>query len=134
MRQRVACEYSRHRYADISEDVTGHELVIAGQHFYGDARSRHCLDRSPGACFRRIQENGEAGKNKVALVGNRGGLMAHIDHAACYAQRAESLRTERVKRGLEGTTRLVVERPLLAVRALVSPGQPQEVLRRTLHD
>ena len=122
MRQRVAGEHPRDRHADLGEDVAGHELVVAGQHLHGDARGRHRLDRRPGACFRRIEENGEAGENQVALVGDRGGLVARIDHAAGDAQRAESLRAERVKGGLEGAARLGVERLLLSVRVLVSPA------------
>ena len=113
MRQRVAGQHSGDRHADLGEDVAGHQFVVAGQHLHGDTRGRHRLDRRAGACFRRIEENSEAGENKVALVGDCGGLVARIDHAAGYAEGAESLRTERVKGGLEGTARFSVERQLL---------------------
>ena len=96
MRQRVAREHPRDRYADLGEDMPGHQLVVAGQHLHRDAGGRHCMDRSPGAGLRRIEENGEAGENEVALIGDRGGLVALVDHAAGYAQGAESLRAEPV--------------------------------------
>ena len=70
MRQRVAGEHARHRHADLSEDVAGHEFVVAGQHLHGDAGGRHRLDRRPGACFRRIEEDREAGEHQVGFVGH----------------------------------------------------------------
>ncbi len=60
--------------------------------------------------------------------------MTRIDHTAGDAQSAESLSTESIKRGLEATARLRVERQYLAIRVLVPPRQPQKVLRRTLDD
>jgi plasmid stabilization system protein ParE len=60
--------------------------------------------------------------------------VAHIHQAACYTQRAETLRAQRVKGDLEGAARLGVERQLLSGRRLVPPGQPQEIFRRTLDD
>ena len=61
---------------------------------------------APAAGFRRIEEDGEAGENQVAFVGDRRGLVARIDHAAGDAQGAESLRAERVERGLEDAARV----------------------------
>ena len=134
MRQRVAGQHAGDRHADLGEDVAGHEFVVAGQHLHGDARSRHRLDRRPGAGLRRIEENGEAGEDKIALVGDRGGLVARVDRAAGDAEGAEALRAERVEGGLEGAARLGVERLLRSVRGLVPPGQPQQILRRALDD
>ena len=134
MGQRVAREHARNRHADLGEDMAGHQFVVAGQHLHGDARRLHGLDRCPGACFRRIEENGEAGEDKIAFVGDRGGCVARIDHTGCDAQGAETLRTEAVEGRLEGATRLGVERLLRSVRVFVSPGQPQQILRRALDD
>lgn len=122
----------RDRDADLGKDVARHAFVVAGQHLHGNARGGHGLDGGPSACLRWIKENGEAGKNKVTLVTDCGGPMTRIDHTAGDAQSAESLSTESIKRGLEATARLRVERQYLAIRVLVPPRQPQKVLRRTL--
>ena len=114
--------------------MAGHELVVAGQHLHGDAGGRHRLDRRAGACFGRIEEDSEAGEDEVGLVGHRRGRMTAIDRASGYAECAESFRAERVEGGLENAARCCVERPLHPVRVLVSPAQPQQVLRRALDD
>src|SRR5689334_114936 len=120
MRQRVTSEYSGDRYADLSEHVAGHKLVVAGQHLHGDAGGRHRQDRRPSTCFRRIEEDSEAGENEVAFVGYRCGVMIPIDHTSCYAQCTEPLRAEPVEGRLEGAAHCCVERPLLTVCFLVS--------------
>jgi hypothetical protein len=98
-----------------------HEFVVAGQHLQGNARGGHGLDGSPGPCFRRIEENSEAGEDKVALIADGAGLVAHIDHAAGNSKGTESLSTESIERGFEATACLRVERKHLAIRVLVSP-------------
>jgi hypothetical protein len=63
--------------------MTGHNLVVPGQHLHGDACSLHCLDRSTSACLLRIEENSETGENKVALIGDRSGLKAAMRVSCC---------------------------------------------------
>jgi len=125
MCQSIAGKHPGDQHSNLRKDMTSNEFVVAGQHLHGDPGGCHPLDRAPRASLRRIKKNGEAGENEVALVVDRGGLMTRTNQAAGKTQRSEPLRAECFKCRLEGATRLVIQRVLLARRRLVSSREPE---------
>ena len=69
-------EQSLHRDRELSADVLGYLLIVAGEDL--DAYSTAFQGRDRGTCafLGRVQECGETGKHKIALVGHGNGPLS----------------------------------------------------------
>src|SRR5439155_8062472 len=130
-----AGQHPADRNAEFSADMLRHPLVVAAEDLDADTLGPKRGDGRPGACFWRIEEDDEAGKNQILFIGHSCPGTVGLVLAPGDAERAKSLRAEPFEDLRRAGPRRVVERQKLRLAGLfVTGGELDDVFRRALGD
>ena len=128
-----AGQHPADRNAEFSADMLRHPLVVAAEDLEADTLGPKRGDGRPGACFWRIEEDDEAGKNQILFIGHSCPGTVGLELAPGDDERAKSLRAEPFEDLRRAGPRRVVERQKLRLAGLfVTGGELDDVFGSTL--
>ena len=112
-----------------------HPLVVAAEDLDADTLGPKRGDGRPGACFWRIEEDDETGKNQISFIGHSCPRTVGLELAPGDAERAKSLRAESFEDLRRAGPRRVVERQKLRLAGLfILAGELDDVFGSALGD
>src|ERR1700730_15976982 len=110
-----------------------HPLVVAAEDLDADTLGPKRGDGRARACFWRIEEDDEAGKNQISFVGHCCPRTVRLALAPRPAERAKSFRAEPLEHFRRAGPRRVVEQQKLGLTGLFIPaGELDDVFGRAL--
>jgi hypothetical protein len=110
------------RNTEFGADALCHALVVAAEVLDADTLGLKRGDGRPGACFWRIEEDDEAGKNQILFVGHRRPRTVGLELAPGDPECAKSVRAEPLEDLRGAGPRCIVERQKLRFIGLFIPG------------